>query len=50
MFLWCEGGPSIGRAVLCPPPVELDADGGRYVLVDDGVAPIWRYELAPEPR
>lgn len=50
MFLWCEGGPAAGRAVLYPPPLELDAEGGAYVLVDDGTAPSWRYEFVPERR
>jgi hypothetical protein len=34
--LWCDGGPSIGRAVTYPPPLEIPAAGGTYVLVDDG--------------
>lgn len=48
MFLWCEGGPAIARSVLYPPPTELDADGGVYVLVDDGHAPSWRYQFVSD--
>ena len=45
MLVWCEGGPALGRAVRFPLPLELDADGGIYVLVDDGPAECWRYEF-----
>ena len=45
MLVWCEGGPSIGRAVRFPPPLDLEADGGIYVLVDDGPPESWRYEF-----
>lgn len=47
MLPWCEGGPAIGRRVEFPPPAELDAAGGSYVLVDDGEPPTWRYEFVP---
>jgi hypothetical protein len=43
MLLWCEGGPSIGRATTYPPPLEIEVDGGFYVLVDDGPIGEWRY-------
>lgn len=43
MFMWCEGGPSIGRAVHFPPPFEIRVDGGMYVLVDDGPPEHWHY-------
>ena len=43
MFVWCDGGPSIGRATVFPPPMEIEVDGGMYVLVDDGPAEHWRY-------
>jgi hypothetical protein len=43
MLLWCEGGPSIGRATTYPPPLEIEVDGGVYVLVDDGPIGEWHY-------
>ncbi len=43
MLLWCEGGPSQGRATTFPPPVEVDVAGGVYVLVDDGPIEQWHY-------
>lgn len=48
MFVWCEGGPSTARTVRYPPPTELDADGGLYVLIDDGDLATWRYEFVPD--
>ena len=45
MLLWCEGGPSVGRAVTSPPPLEIDAAGGTYVLVDEGEPDTWQYEF-----
>lgn len=48
MLLWCEGGPSIGRATTYPPPLEIAVDGGMYVLVDDGPAEQWRYRFIDE--
>ena len=47
MLLWCTGGPAVGRAVRFPAPLELAADGGIYVLVDDGPPEGWRYEFVP---
>ena len=43
MLLWCEGGPNFGRATHFPPPFEIDAEGGMYVLVDDGPVEQWHY-------
>jgi hypothetical protein len=43
MLLWCDGGPSIGRATQFPPPFAIDVDGGVYVLVDDGPTEQWHY-------
>ena len=43
MLLWCEGGPSLGRAVAYPPPLEIEVDDGIYVLVDDGPLHEWHY-------
>lgn len=48
MFLWCEGGPSIGRATSYPPPHEIAVDGGIYVLVDEGPPEEWRYSFVDE--
>ena len=45
MFLWCDGGTVIGRAVRFPPSPEISVDGGLYVLVDDGPPEQWRYEF-----
>jgi hypothetical protein len=39
----CDGGPAVGRTVCFPPPSELDAEGGIYVLVDDGPPEASRY-------
>jgi hypothetical protein len=47
MFLWCAGGPAVGRAVQFPPPLEIAVDGGVYILVDDGPPQHWRYEFVP---
>ena len=49
MFVWCEGGPAIARTVVFPPPSEFDAEGGLYVLVDEGEPATWRYEFVAEP-
>ena len=48
MLIWCEDGPSPGRAVQFPPPLELAVDGGIYVLVDDGPPEQWHYAFVPE--
>ena len=48
MLLWCEGGPSIGRATTYPPPLEITVDGGIYVLVDDGPVEEWHYSFVEE--
>ena len=45
MLLWCSGRCGHGRGRRFPPPIELAADGGIYVLVDDGPAEDWRYEF-----
>lgn len=50
MLVWCDGGPAIGRAVSFPPPLELEADGGIYVLIDDGPIETWRYEFVAYDR
>ncbi len=45
MLLPCTGGPAGYRAVTYPPPVEIDADDGVYVLVDHGPPETWTYEF-----
>ena len=47
MFLWCHGGPSVGRAEHVPPPAEVELVGGTDVLVDDGPPEQWSYGLVP---
>ncbi|MCU1418347.1 MAG: hypothetical protein JWP32_2521 [Schumannella sp.] len=48
MLIWCEGGPSLGRAVHFPPPLEVAVEGGMYVLVDEGPPHSWHYEFVSE--
>ena len=50
MFLWCTGGPAVGRAAQFAPPSEIAVDGGIYVLVDDGSPEYWRYEFVAAAR
>lgn len=45
MLIPCEGGPSISRLVRYPPPLEIEENGGMYVLVDDGPPERWRYDF-----
>ena len=47
MLIWCQGGPAIGRAVTYPPPLEIGAGDGMYVLVDDGPPEEWHYDFVP---
>jgi len=47
MLIACEGGPSKGRLVHHPPPLEIVERGGLYVLVDDGPVETWRYLFVP---
>lgn len=48
MLIWCEGGPSIGRAVHFPPPLEIAVEGGMYVLVDEGSPEHWHYAFVSD--
>lgn len=50
MLLWCDGGPNLGRATVFPPPLEFDAEGGIYVLVDDGPPEQWHYAFVSTNR
>ena len=43
MFVPCEGGPSISRLEIFPPPLEIEERNGIYVLEDDGPVEQWRY-------
>jgi hypothetical protein len=45
MLIPCDGGPSISRLVLYPPPLELVERDGVYVLIDDGPPEYWRYDF-----
>ena len=43
-MLWCVGGRSVMRRVTFPPPVEIEDEGGTYVLNDDAARPAdWQY-------
>ena len=48
MLIWCDRGPSQGRAVCFPPPLEIAVEGGLYVLVDDGPPENWQYAFVDE--
>jgi hypothetical protein len=50
MLIRCEGGPSPGRLVAVPPPLEIEERAGLYVLVDDGPPELWWYEFVPNER
>ena len=50
MLLWCDGGPSMGRAVFYPPPFEIEVDEGIYVLVDDGPIEDWHDAFVSSSR
>lgn len=43
MLIPCEGGPAMARAVVYPPPLEIETTDGVYVLVDDGPPERWTY-------
>ena len=45
MIVECRGdGPSNGRLVRSPPPLEIEDRGGLYVLVDAGPPEDWYYD------
>ena len=50
MLLWCTGGPSVARAVVFPPPIEIDVGFGVYVLIDVGPPEQWHYEFVTDDR
>lgn len=45
MLVPCVGGPTAWRAVAFPPPFEVEAEAGIYMLVDDGEPSTWHYEF-----
>ncbi|MEO1057671.1 MAG: hypothetical protein AAFY28_12220 [Actinomycetota bacterium] len=47
MLIPVVGGTAIARLVTYPPPLELDADGGCFVLVDDEPIEHWHYLFVP---
>ena len=49
MLVPCHGGPIPARRTAYPPSPELEAEGGTYVLVDDGPTEQWWYEFVPAP-
>jgi hypothetical protein len=48
MLIPCVRGPAISRLVRYPPPLEFEADGGVYVLMDQGSPECWIYEFVPD--
>ena len=40
----------MARALRFPPPLELDVDGGLYVLIDEGPPEQWTYRFVPDAR
>jgi hypothetical protein len=50
MLLWCTGGPSVARAVVFPPPLEIEVGSGLYVLIDVGPPEQWHYEFVTDDR
>ncbi len=47
MLVGCDGGPSNGRLVRWPPPLEITERGGLYVLHDAGAVEDWYYLWVP---
>lgn len=45
MFIRCEGGPCISRLETFPPTIEIEENGGFYVLIDDGSPEEWVYQF-----
>jgi hypothetical protein len=45
LFIPCQGGPCISRLEIFPPRLELEEEGGLYVLVDDGLPESWVYQF-----
>jgi hypothetical protein len=47
LFIRCEGGPCVSRLERFPPPLEIEENGGLYVLEDDGPPEEWCYLFVP---
>jgi hypothetical protein len=47
LFIKCEGGPCVSRLEYFPPRLEIDEQGGLYVLEDEGELHDWRYVFVP---
>jgi hypothetical protein len=47
LLIACIGGPTSGRLVYAPAPLEIAERGGIYVLQDDGPIEDWRYVWVP---
>jgi hypothetical protein len=47
IFVQCEGGPCVSRLEHFPPQLEIQEQGGMYVLVDEGEPEDWRYLFVP---
>jgi hypothetical protein len=45
LLIPCDGGPSISRLEIFPPPLEIEERGGMYVLEDEGAPAQWRYRF-----
>jgi hypothetical protein len=48
MLIPCDGGPAMSRLELFPPRLEIEVEGGTYVLDDVGQRPTWHYRFVPE--
>jgi len=47
IFIPCQGGPSVSRAEIFPPRLEIPEPDGTYVLFDVGPRSAWHYEFIP---
>jgi hypothetical protein len=45
MLIRCEGGPAYSRLERFPPLLEIEVEGGTYVLDDEGPIQHWRYRF-----
>jgi hypothetical protein len=48
LFIPCQGGPSVSRLEVYPPPLEISERGGLYVLIDEGPRHQWSYLFVPD--
>ncbi len=48
MFIPCDGGPCVSRLERFPPRLEIQEQGGWYVLDDDGPYESWCYRFVWE--